>query len=81
MLELERVSAAKPQWHGEAPGVGVDTRCKFMYHLVALAPMLINLQGAFVSGSARSFDGPAFVASSKEPLIVVNFNYRVCHSC
>lgn len=38
--------------------------------------------GGFVSGSSRSFDGPAFVANSEEPLIVVNFNYRVscCNS-
>lgn len=34
-------------------------------------------QGAFVAGSARSFDGAAFVANSKEPLIVVTFNYRL----
>ncbi|PVH98172.1 alpha/beta-hydrolase [Periconia macrospinosa] len=41
-------------------------------------PVLIWIHGgAFVSGSARSFDGPSFVANSKEPLIVVNFNYRI----
>ncbi|KAF1915779.1 Alpha/Beta hydrolase protein [Ampelomyces quisqualis] len=41
-------------------------------------PVLIWIHGGgFVSGSARSFDGPSFVANSKEPLIVVNFNYRV----
>ncbi|CAN9141115.1 hypothetical protein AA0119_g3025 [Alternaria tenuissima] len=41
-------------------------------------PVLIWIHGGgFVAGSARSFDGPSFVANSKEPLIVVNFNYRV----
>lgn len=44
----------------------------------AKLPVLIWIHGGgFVSGSARSFDGPAFVANSPEPLIVVNFNYRV----
>ena len=44
----------------------------------AKLPVLIWIHGGgFVSGSARSFDGPAFVANSEEPLIVVNFNYRV----
>jgi hypothetical protein len=33
-----------------------------------------------VQGSARSFDGAAFVANSKEPLIAVTFNYRVSKS-
>ena len=47
----------------------------------AKLPVFIWIHGGgFVSGSARSFDGPAFVANSEEPLIVVNFNYRVsCH--
>ncbi|KAH7410121.1 acetylcholinesterase precursor [Phaeosphaeria sp. MPI-PUGE-AT-0046c] len=41
-------------------------------------PVLIWIHGGgFVTGSARSFDGPAFVANAKERLIVVNFNYRV----
>ncbi|KAF2128285.1 alpha/beta-hydrolase [Dothidotthia symphoricarpi CBS 119687] len=41
-------------------------------------PVLIWIHGgAFVSGSARSFDGAAFAANSREPLIVVTFNYRV----
>ncbi|KAL6710600.1 hypothetical protein ACN47E_008648 [Coniothyrium glycines] len=41
-------------------------------------PVLIWIHGGgFVSGSSRNFDGPSFVANSKEPLIVVNFNYRV----
>ncbi len=45
----------------------------------AKLPVLIWIHGGgFVSGSARSFDGPAFVANADEPLIVVNFNYRVC---
>lgn len=45
----------------------------------AKLPVFIWIHGGgFVSGSARSFDGPAFVANSEEPLIVVNFNYRVC---
>lgn len=44
----------------------------------AKLPVLIWIHGGgFVSGSARSFDGPAFVANSDQPLIVVNFNYRV----
>lgn len=47
----------------------------------AKLPVFIWIHGGgFVSGSARSFDGPAFVANSEEPLIVVNFNYRVCLS-
>lgn len=47
----------------------------------AKLPVFIWIHGGgFVSGSARSFDGPAFVANSEEPLIVVNFNYRVCCS-
>ena len=46
----------------------------------AKLPVLIWIYGGgFVSGSARSFDGPAFVANSEEPLIVVNMNYRVSH--
>lgn len=28
-------------------------------------------------GSARSFDGAAFVSNSKAPVMVVTFNYRV----
>ncbi|KAF2446777.1 alpha/beta-hydrolase [Karstenula rhodostoma CBS 690.94] len=41
-------------------------------------PVLVWIHGgAFFSGSARSFDGASFVANSKEPLIVVTFNYRV----
>ncbi|CAI6342186.1 unnamed protein product [Periconia digitata] len=41
-------------------------------------PVLIWIHGgSFVGGSARSFDGPSFVANAKEPLIVVNFNYRI----
>ncbi|TKX18474.1 carboxylesterase family protein [Elsinoe australis] len=45
---------------------------------IAKLPVLIWIHGGgFVSGSARSFDGPAFVANSKEPLIVVNLNYRL----
>lgn len=44
----------------------------------AKLPVFIWIHGGgFVSGSARSFDGPAFVANSEEPLIVVNLNYRV----
>ncbi|KAF3009529.1 hypothetical protein E8E13_004713 [Curvularia kusanoi] len=44
----------------------------------AKLPVFIWIHGGgFVSGSARSFDGPAFVANSEEPLIVVNFNYRI----
>ncbi|KAJ4340956.1 hypothetical protein N0V95_007358 [Ascochyta clinopodiicola] len=44
----------------------------------AKLPVFIWIHGgSFVAGSARSFDGPAFVANSEEPLIVVNFNYRL----
>lgn len=44
----------------------------------AKLPVLVWIYGgAFTQGSARSFDGAAFVASAKEPLIVVTFNYRV----
>lgn len=51
-------------------------------HGVSLLPIwiwcsLLILQGGFVAGSARSFDGASFVANSKEPLMVVTFNYRV----
>ena len=46
--------------------------------LDAKLPVFICVHGdGFVSGSARSFDGPAFVANSEDPLIAVNFNYRV----
>jgi len=41
-------------------------------------PVLIWIHGGgFVAGSARSFDGASFVANSREPLVVVTFNYRV----
>ncbi|KAH7153552.1 Alpha/Beta hydrolase protein [Dactylonectria macrodidyma] len=41
-------------------------------------PVLVWIHGgAFFSGSYKSFDGAAFVASSKEPIVVVNFHYRV----
>ncbi|KAI4950287.1 hypothetical protein J4E91_004944 [Alternaria rosae] len=44
----------------------------------AKLPVLIWIHGGgFVAGSARSFDGASFVANSREPLVVVNFNYRV----
>ena len=47
----------------------------------AKLPVLIWIHGGgFVAGSARSFDGASFVANSREPLVVVNFNYRVCIS-
>jgi acetylcholinesterase len=38
---------------------------------------LLIAQGGFVAGSARSFDGASFVSNSREPLIVVSFDYRV----
>jgi carboxylesterase type B len=56
-------------------------------HGVSLLPFwtccgLLIVQGGFVAGSARSFDGASFVANSREPLIVVTFNYRVSsHNC
>ncbi|KAK7416639.1 hypothetical protein QQX98_005110 [Neonectria punicea] len=41
-------------------------------------PVLVWIHGgAFYSGSWKSFDGAAFVASSKEPIVVVTFHYRV----
>ncbi|KAM5358615.1 hypothetical protein ACJZ2D_015132 [Fusarium nematophilum] len=41
-------------------------------------PVLVWIHGgAFYSGSWASFDGAAFAASSKEPIVVVNFHYRV----
>ncbi|UZP38529.1 hypothetical protein NXS19_006345 [Fusarium pseudograminearum] len=41
-------------------------------------PVLVWIHGgAFFSGSWASFDGAAFAASSKEPIVVVNFHYRV----
>ncbi|KAM0278202.1 hypothetical protein ACHAQH_005317 [Verticillium albo-atrum] len=41
-------------------------------------PVLIWIHGgAFFSGSYKSFDGAAFTASSKEPIVVVSFHYRV----
>ncbi|KAJ0341083.1 hypothetical protein COL154_011970 [Colletotrichum chrysophilum] len=41
-------------------------------------PVLVWIHGgAFVAGSYKSFDGAAFAASSKEPITVVNFHYRL----
>ncbi|ORY66132.1 para-nitrobenzyl esterase [Pseudomassariella vexata] len=41
-------------------------------------PVLVWIYGgAFYSGSYHSFDGAAFAASSKMPITVVNFHYRV----
>ncbi|KAG8672302.1 hypothetical protein FPOAC2_05680 [Fusarium poae] len=41
-------------------------------------PVLVWIHGgAFFSGSWASFDGAAFAASSMEPIVVVNFHYRV----
>ncbi|KPM35895.1 hypothetical protein AK830_g10664 [Neonectria ditissima] len=41
-------------------------------------PVLVWIHGgAFYAGSWKSFDGAAFVASSKEPIVVVTFHYRV----
>lgn len=41
-------------------------------------PVLVWIHGgAFVAGSWGSFDGAAFVASSKVPITVVTFHYRV----
>lgn len=41
-------------------------------------PVLVWIHGgAFVAGSGRSIDGAAFVASSKAPIVVVSFNYRL----
>ncbi|RDW87219.1 carboxylic ester hydrolase-22 [Coleophoma crateriformis] len=41
-------------------------------------PVLVWIHGGgFVSGSGRSFDGASFVGTSKSPLMVVTFNYRL----
>ncbi|KAH6951395.1 Alpha/Beta hydrolase protein [Fusarium avenaceum] len=41
-------------------------------------PVLVWIHGgAFYAGSWASFDGAAFAASSKVPIVVVNFHYRV----
>ncbi|KAF1961881.1 alpha/beta-hydrolase [Byssothecium circinans] len=41
-------------------------------------PVFLFLHGgSFVGGNGRSFDGAAFVAKSKEPLIVVTAQYRL----
>lgn len=41
-------------------------------------PVFVYLHGgSFVWGDGRSFDGPAFVAKSAEPLIVVTAQYRL----
>ncbi|KAI1484004.1 alpha/beta-hydrolase [Daldinia eschscholtzii] len=41
-------------------------------------PTLVWIHGgSFVLGSGRSFDGASFVASSKLPIAVVTFNYRL----
>ncbi|KAL0932120.1 Acetylcholinesterase 1 [Colletotrichum truncatum] len=41
-------------------------------------PVLVWIHGgAFYAGSYSSFDAAAFAASSKEPITVVNFHYRV----
>lgn len=41
-------------------------------------PVLVWIHGgAFFSGSWASFDGAAFAAASKEPIVVVSFHYRV----
>ncbi|KAF4965609.1 hypothetical protein FSARC_6596 [Fusarium sarcochroum] len=41
-------------------------------------PVLVWIHGgAFYSGSWGSFDGAAFAASSKVPIVVVSFHYRV----
>lgn len=41
-------------------------------------PTLVWIHGgSFVLGSGRSLDGASFVASSKEPIAVVTFNYRL----
>ncbi|KAI9147631.1 acetylcholinesterase [Paramyrothecium foliicola] len=41
-------------------------------------PVLVWIHGgAFYAGSYQSFDGAAFAASSKEPIVVVSFHYRV----
>jgi len=41
-------------------------------------PVLVWIHGgAFFAGSYKSFDGAAFAAASTEPVVVVNFHYRV----
>ncbi|KAI9737254.1 MAG: hypothetical protein M1818_005787 [Claussenomyces sp. TS43310] len=44
----------------------------------AKLPVLVWVHGgSFQSGSSRDFDGASFVASSRTPLMVVTFNYRL----
>lgn len=41
-------------------------------------PVLVWIHGgSFITGSARAFDGAAFVASSEVPMVAVNFHYRL----
>lgn len=50
------------------PGVSMDEKL----------PVLIWIHGgSFITGSSRAFDGAAFVASSKVPMIAINFHYRI----
>ncbi|KAH7320771.1 triacylglycerol lipase FGL4 [Stachybotrys elegans] len=50
------------------PGIPLDQKL----------PVLVWIHGgAFYTGSYRSFDGASFAAYSKEPIVVVNFHYRV----
>ena len=50
------------------PGVPLDQKL----------PVLLWVHGgAFYAGSYQSFDGASFAASSKEPIVVVTFHYRI----
>ncbi|KAF2799387.1 para-nitrobenzyl esterase [Melanomma pulvis-pyrius CBS 109.77] len=50
------------------PGVSLDQKL----------PVLVWVHGgAFYAGSYNSFDGASFAASSKEPIVVVTFHYRI----
>jgi carboxylesterase type B len=50
------------------PGIPLDQKL----------PVLVWIHGgAFYAGSYQSFDGASFAASSKEPIVVVSFHYRL----
>ncbi|CBY02067.1 similar to lipase [Plenodomus lingam JN3] len=83
--EAGRYGLACVQWEG-ALAYGQGEACLNMnvFRTKGVAdgeeklPVLVWVHGGgFVTGSARSFDGPSFVANSKEPMIVVTFNYRL----
>ncbi|KAF2736248.1 alpha/beta-hydrolase [Polyplosphaeria fusca] len=67
------------------PGVEQDEACLYLnvFRTAGVAldeelPVLLWVHGgSFVGGSAKSFDGAAFVAASTDPVVVVTMNYRL----